>query len=743
MKIIQYKANRDNVYYKSLKQMILTPDTGGSSTATNSTPQAKSFPKVMEGPANSLYSEELEYKLTEYTYKLGSTTISNPTTEQQALFDADKENITWVFWVSGGMMDNNDDYIVIRDRDLKTESETDFTNETDKSKFKDAVAENGYLEATVETTVEGGTKINKLTVKWSKWLDGKKVFVETFRGSPDHNATKDYVVTTDVKAQVEVLDVYWVNSQLKRITATGYETDVFLVFESLGLHGATMSAMLFDDDLGFSSDDALLWNGGSASHTFMVNNRKVLVPYEVEAENSANYANGHGDDLDPALEVFITLDSTEPLFSLIEEDKYAEIIFTPDVGVKPYMATKSTVTEGDTSYVVYDQVEKLLPGEKAFLVAECTNIADDTDVSFTVTEDTPLLVSAGQNIPFLIGNTETTVFTAKVKDGYAAIEIQLQKPDTTKYNDWVSKVMPTSGNEQEVDFEIKATVDSVDYLSTDVTKMVAPKVIQRIYHDGKISQEKYIESLIKKVQFIYHDNSNTETDLGTFDVKWAQKWVRGSKTDGGSGWKKIISGNETRYYQYDGSPGVKKTPIVSIFDTSQETTIHKVFTVTKNGSTFIRISENSTREYFNPERLAAFIGAVIETGYEDVTLMGSVDTDASGAYSVTHVNGNNMDLRWLRSDEKRPKIDTLTSGGIAQRLTLDVLADRNEFDHTRMNTLINALHKFGWAREKDSSDRYFLGWKYGTNADQDLDRTTQASHHQHHLHIQGFVPQYN
>jgi len=138
------------------------------------------------------------------------------------------------------------------------------------------------------------------------------------------------------------------------------------------------------------------------------------------------------------------------------------------------------------------------------------------------------------------------------------------------------------------------------------------------------------------------------------------------------------------------------------------------------------LCENTSREYFNPEAFATVIGALAEVNYTDVVSNGSVGTDGTGAYSVTHFNGFNMDFKYLRKDKKKAKIDK----------DIDVIhVNDKRLDITRQNQFLEALHKFGWGRkEKNLSNK--------THEGKNLNYCKPDAHHWDHLHIQGFKPNY-
>ncbi|PHR29979.1 MAG: hypothetical protein COA38_11065 [Fluviicola sp.] len=218
-----------------------------------------------------------------------------------------------------------------------------------------------------------------------------------------------------------------------------------------------------------------------------------------------------------------------------------------------------------------------------------------------------------------------------------------------------------------------------------------------IYHTGEITELDLKNT--KKVSYVYHDKDDKEHDLGVFDVIEADKWKKCSKTEK-TGWKKVIAGGKTRWYQYDEG----KTPLVKV---------KLPISYNKDGVE-IYLKDNTTREYMNPESYACFLGALAENGYDDVTFNGFTSKDGTGAPSVTHYNGIAGDLRYLRKDKKIS--------------SLHIDTDPDELDIVRQEKLIDALVKFGW--------NSFLS--FNITIDEKafiLKKSTHMSHHHHHLHL--------
>ena len=514
--------------------MILTTDITLATTTSTATAQKKSYPNVITGPATSNATEDAVYKLTQYTYKTGKTVVSSPSAADQLIFNEDKENISWMFWVDGGLMDEDDEYIIIENKTLTDDSENDFTNESNKIQFQENLQANAYLEASIEVVEEGGETINKLTIKFSKWLDGYNIYIEPFRNSPDHSETEDYVETTMINASPEIIEVYWLNDQGKKVASIGYESEIDLVIHSLGIGNEQLDLSLYDDDSTDSTVDILNWNDGTTVKSETISERFTIISYDVEEEGHANYANALTDDSNSVVEAFVKIITTNTTLQPTLEDQYARIDFTPLEEVKTYLALREEVTINGQEYTQYNKLERVFPGMKAYLVAEVANLTGA--VSFSITVETPLLEVANVKLPLLQNDVEGTDFAATIEDNYAITEVLFQELDSDTYDDWIALLMPATGTPAESEINIKVTVGTDEYDSAETLKITAPIVIQKIYHDGFISKENYIKDVAKKVKFEFHDTAtNSPHDLGTFDLKWVQRWLYPGRTSSPGG----------------------------------------------------------------------------------------------------------------------------------------------------------------------------------------------------------------
>ncbi len=127
------------------------------------------------------------------------------------------------------------------------------------------------------------------------------------------------------------------------------------------------------------------------------------------------------------------------------------------------------------------------------------------------------------------------------------------------------------------------------------------------------------------------------------------------------------------------------------------------------------------RAYVSKEAFAALVGTLMVTRTEDLGVVGfSLQDGSSPSPSVSHVNGVNGDLRYLRTD---------FSGG-----PLHLNLEPENFGVKRQDAFNEALFLFGW---KD-----LLSYRYSLNGVRMLPaRTRMVKNHHHHLHIQGFQPQ--
>ena len=145
------------------------------------------------------------------------------------------------------------------------------------------------------------------------------------------------------------------------------------------------------------------------------------------------------------------------------------------------------------------------------------------------------------------------------------------------------------------------------------------------------------------------------------------------------------------------------------------------FTNTKGESAAFAVKSGSeNKSFISSNALAALIGAVGTVAFSDITInQFSYSDGRSPAPSVSHKNGKNGDLRYLRTDKSGSQTDV----------------GSNNFDEQREQALTNALYKFG--RKDMISEKYNNKLLPHTSSARDRGI---GSNHSNHLHLQGFKP---
>lgn len=694
--------------------MILTTNINIASEEVRNTIRgnSRSFPKTVVGTVNNDNSENAIYKLTEYTYKLNGSKITNPSPSELTEFDNDKDNISWVFWVDGGLMNDTKDYIEISNRTVQTESETDLTLTSDKTEFIENLTSNGYLEASVETIIESGSKINQLTIKFSKWLDGREVFVEAFRNIPDHEATKAYVKTTAVKAAPEIVNAYWINQQQNFISSSGFNTEISLVIISLGLTESEINITLHDDDSSEgSADDLILWpnNDGTYKNSMSVSitGRASTIPYQAESSISPAFANAFDPGIEGSeLEAYVKISGI--LIPINEvNNQYAQLKLTSLAVInRLFFASKATFTNPNGIITSnYSKLDVLYPGQTAYLVAEATNMNGST-VSFSVKEEMKVLVDANIKLPLLEGTVQKTDFTAKIVNDYAEVPVKFQELDSITYDEWLDVLMPTNGNLEESILNIRATVGGIDYDSTEEFKIIVPITRFDIFSNHEI--HKYLIENAIAGKYTYYEADGKNHDLGLV---------------------KFINIKNRYAARYGSKYNTSRINLLDIRTTDQYiSTNANDFYRYSNGNLDIEIKFNTKRYFMNEDTLACLIGAVFNNNLKTVTFNGFSLANGFPGASTSHKNGYNGDLRYLREDK--------TGGLLYLNLNeKNVLADIEGWkgmDEDLQEELIKDLHGFGW--------KSFLSQNYGDESERLLSKTSPDDNlnHYDHLHLQGF-----
>ncbi|WP_428067674.1 hypothetical protein [Chryseobacterium gambrini] len=238
---------------------------------------------------------------------------------------------------------------------------------------------------------------------------------------------------------------------------------------------------------------------------------------------------------------------------------------------------------------------------------------------------------------------------------------------------------------------------TTDFTCQDVKAAASPStslITYHIYSDGRI--EKRIPKTVKeenkkKYRYIYHDKEGTLHELGTYDIIPTQ----------------MVNG--------------KKGVMVNLIN------FDKVTKTYSKGSYQYTFNVDSPRKYVNEKTLASLFGAMLEVSYNDISCNGFSHSDGSSRPSVSHINGNNGDFKYLRKDKK------LMFG---DGTSLDISANPDMLDDVRQNKWNDALYRFGW--------KSMLGWSYKRNGKINYlhHLPKNAKNHHHHLHLQGYSPNF-
>lgn len=699
-------------------------------------PKYRSYPKTIVGPGNNYDSEIAEYKLIGYKYKYKGVELTTLTPAQQLEFDADKvevsgditKGIKWGFRVKNNLTNRFSKFVTITNRNLQDESISDFTEEINATKFKEALETKGYLQATKEIVTENGIKINKLTIKFSKWLDNYTVYVEPYRGKPDSKVTigntptvKPYIKATIINATPEIIAAYWLNSQGKRITTVGFETDIKFYIETIGLIDETLKLRLFDYDGVFNPSDSLQWTDGSIEHECVITERKFIQDYFVEEATSTVYANAHSW-FDGTLDVFIHLELANTALTINLDDRYANIKFSPHATANIFLGKKEIikrVVNGiEVEHEQYNKIETVYPGMTAYLVAETANLTGN--VTFSITEESPRLVLANEKLPLLVGTNSQTEFVAAIGslDDYAVVAVKFQNVSeigtVDTYNDWLTKLMPNDDTIHESSLNIKLVdANANEYVKEEIAKITIPITKFNIFHDGHI--DKYLIENAILGEYVFFDENNVSHDLGKIKFhKISNRYTAryGAKYD--TSIANLVDIRDFSQYTLEEGPNALGKEIGEIEFTSS--LLH------------IKIQISTRRFYLNEDTFACLVGAMLKCNYLGYGFTGFSLSDGRPGTSTSHKNGYNGDLRYLRTDQSGERLNLSKK---TEDWTGD-LAGWDDLDKIKQENLMQALYDFGW--------KSFLSYKYGDNNENLLfsNSTSHDNGHDDHLHMQSF-----
>ncbi|GAF05860.1 hypothetical protein [Saccharicrinis fermentans] len=292
---------------------------------------------------------------------------------------------------------------------------------------------------------------------------------------------------------------------------------------------------------------------------------------------------------------------------------------------------------------------------------------------------------------------------------------------------WVSKT--DSSNESPVDLVAFPIDNPVVYHFHPVAFVEQMRRINggfyyEIYHTGEIICNGDIEKA-KEVSFIYYDKNGGKHELGTYKLV--------EVPDFESGKTKKPTANLNNYEVRSGTYNRKKKTIwykkknkkfKAVNIKENFTGSHYVYT---KDDFVLKFKSISNRPYARPECFAALLGAIADTGYEDIKINGFTSKDGTSFPSVSHPGGINVDISNLDNADFKT-----ADGGIK-------IANSN-YSRERTRTLANSMIKFRYYRIRTSDVELC---KYGANASK-WDCTNKEkpcryiTGHEDHLHCEGF-----
>ncbi|WP_346881328.1 M23 family metallopeptidase [uncultured Algibacter sp.] len=432
---------------------FVTPVTNGKTEV-----KGKNWPTTVKGPNEIIAGKELTFTVTHFKEN------DAPTLKK------DKEKTRWVFWVDGIVMEPKK-VNIDRKRTRSVDSNYDFIDETDPKKLFTAVKDKGYYATVVDNEKENP----ELKITFSKWLDGKEVHVEAYRNKPNLKKGAKTVVSLKVKATPEILDAYWLNAAGRKITQTGYKQEAYLFLKTLGLHGKTIEAQVFDRDLHpnpiplSGTDDKVAWK----NNKIKIEDREVFKQFKVGDKSRYKEAQQDEEQEQPPvvgiydfnkktvydLQLYIHIANGKALkikdlkthygaLKLTTEEKINDAFFAqietekvqadaPEVKDKK---TKKYKLPPKAKVPYYEKLDNGVIGQKIQLVAQCTNL-EGKEVVFKIYEKEKILVEKDKELPVFQKDKKVTEIKATVTDGFATADIELKYSKEQKDNkDWLKKL---------------------------------------------------------------------------------------------------------------------------------------------------------------------------------------------------------------------------------------------------------------------------------------------------------------
>ncbi len=162
------------------------------------------------------------------------------------------------------------------------------------------------------------------------------------------------------------------------------------------------------------------------------------------------------------------------------------------------------------------------------------------------------------------------------------------------------------------------------------------------------------------IKYFYHDAASTQHFICETDFHFVEKRKNGVKISSvPSGhintYDYPTGGNAQKAYVYSNGDIVAKGTVYGIRKYPKDTGFVQLIRMPdklnfREGNVKIIYKFGGTkRRYCNPETMAGFIGALAQTGYEDIVCNGMCFADSTSYPSVTHPNGDSADTAYLNT----------------------------------------------------------------------------------------------
>jgi len=704
--------------------------------------------------------EELTLRVTDY----------NGTAPNGSTINDEKEKIGWALWIEG-----DDKYVIINNRTSTAEATIDFTNETDAVLYYNNLRTHAYIESEqgledISSNNIPDTK-NELIIKFSKWLDGKTIFIEAFRNNPNHNESMVNSPAMEINIQAatpEITKVYWEENISANITQE-ISTATFNQTINLCIETLRVTDQDFEVEIRENNNDFYpLWHLLLyEQRTITLNSRKTIITFNLrsihEFYTDLNFPNEWIEELN--LEVNLTSLAPTPVPTPTTDNPYINLIVTAQQRITTtYFARRLEHTNNNTITYTFEKIEKAHLLEEVYLVAECSYLDGET-INFQVfNEQSGASIVANNTTAISLFSidaqdisTESTTFPAVVANGFAYTKIKFRnRNNDTTFTNWMNLLFGTTPTSTVMDFiDAKifinaqtSTITKTYNGSNNLFTLKAAVVVYNIYHTNARITKTNIKKPVK-AKYIYHDKNNfahahnhficdiiytdsmqshnpqdlTSVPIG-YDVSKTKNYWGADDL-----WQDDEGDCQKSYYYNNGNVvsdgrvyGIKRyrrngDNTIPLLEMPTETVntdkvgldySHTDTNITPNFTTLIKFYyKNTQRRYCKPDFFAGFIGVLGKLNYTDIACTGMAFKDATAYPSVSHPDGLSVDTAYLYLKNTTPN----------QTLVL------------RQQNIINAFKKF-----------YFTQRIKGSNATfNNLDNSTSNnSLHDDHLHCGKF-----